>query len=96
LARELELPLVVAAAPGLGTINHTLMTLEAARAVGLDVACIVLSPWPAQPGRIEESNRSMIASLGSVPVETLEQIDLAGPESWPAPPPAAVAAVERR
>jgi dethiobiotin synthetase len=96
LARELELPLVVAAAPGLGTINHTLMTLEAARAVGLDVACIVLSPWPAQPGRIEQSNRSTIASLGSVPVETLEQIDLARPESWPAPPPAAVAAVQRR
>jgi dethiobiotin synthetase len=34
LARELALPLVIAASPGLGTINHTLMTVEAARAVG--------------------------------------------------------------
>ena len=32
LARELGLPLVVAARPALGTINHTLLTLEAARA----------------------------------------------------------------
>ncbi len=36
LAVDLALPLVIAAAPGLGTINHTLLTLEAARAAGLD------------------------------------------------------------
>jgi dethiobiotin synthetase len=95
LARELELPLVIAAPPGLGTINHTLMTVESARAVGLQVACVVLTPWPERPGRIEESNRLTIASLGSVPVETLEQIDLARPQSWPPPPPAAVAALIR-
>ena len=29
LARDLGLPLVIAARPGLGTINHTLLTLEA-------------------------------------------------------------------
>ena len=37
-ARELGLPVVVAARPGLGTINHTLLTLEAARAVALELA----------------------------------------------------------
>ena len=46
LARDLGLPLVVAARPGLGTINHTLLTLEAARAAGLTVAGVVLTPWP--------------------------------------------------
>ena len=35
LAVDLGLPVVVAARPGLGTINHTLLTLEAARAAGL-------------------------------------------------------------
>ena len=35
LAVELGLPLVVAARPGLGTINHSLLTIEAARAAGL-------------------------------------------------------------
>ena len=47
-ARELGLPLVVAASPGLGTINHTLLTLEAAWAAELEVACVVLTPWPEE------------------------------------------------
>jgi dethiobiotin synthetase len=83
LVRELSLPLVVAAAPGLGTINHTLLTLEAARAVGLEIAAVVLTPWPADPGPVEHSNRETIAALGDVPVETLENLDLDRPGSWP-------------
>ena len=39
LAVDLGLPVVIAARPGLGTINHTLLTLEAARAAGLEVRC---------------------------------------------------------
>ena len=35
LAAAFGFPLVVAARPGLGTINHTLLTLAAARAAGL-------------------------------------------------------------
>ena len=38
LALDLGLPLVVAARTGLGTINHTLLTVEAARAAGLRYA----------------------------------------------------------
>jgi len=83
LARDLELPLVVAAPPGLGTINHTLLTIESARAVGLEVAAAVLTPWPDEPGAIETSNREAIERLGQVRVETLARIDLARPEDWP-------------
>ncbi|HXV06290.1 MAG TPA: dethiobiotin synthase, partial [Solirubrobacterales bacterium] len=36
-AAELALPIIVAAGPGLGTINHTLLTIEAARAAELDL-----------------------------------------------------------
>lgn len=43
LARDLKLPLVIAARAALGTINHTLLTLEAARSRGLDVAGVVIS-----------------------------------------------------
>ena len=46
LAVALGLPLVVAARPGLGTINHSLLTIEVARAAGLDVRAVVLTPWP--------------------------------------------------
>jgi dethiobiotin synthetase len=83
LARDLALPLVIAASPGLGTINHTLMTVEAARAVGLEVAFVVLTPWPEAPGTIEASNREAIERLAQLRVETLQRIDLARPGSWP-------------
>src|SRR5439155_25310903 len=42
LALDLDLPLLIAARPGLGTINHTLLTLEAARTAGLEVAAVVI------------------------------------------------------
>ncbi len=71
LAAAIGLPLLVAARPGLGTINHTLLTLEAARAAGLTVAGVVLTPWPAEPSRIALSNRATIASLGAISVATL-------------------------
>jgi dethiobiotin synthetase len=71
LAVELDLPLVVAARPGLGTINHTLLTLEAARAAGLRIAAVVMTPWPEEPSAMERSNRETIARLGRVEVETL-------------------------
>ncbi len=75
LARALELPLIVVARPGLGTINHTLLTLEAARAAGLEVAAVVLTPWPQKPDAIDCSNRNTIARIGEVSVEVLPHIE---------------------
>ncbi len=80
LAREVGLPLLVAARPGLGTINHTLLTLEAARGFGLRVAAVVLTPWPARPGAIERSNLETIQRLGKVEVGTLATVAAATPE----------------
>jgi dethiobiotin synthetase len=74
LAGSLRLPLLVAARPGLGTINHTLLTLEAARSKGLDVTAVVLTPWSQPPGVIETSNRETIAALTGVPVEVLPPV----------------------
>lgn len=74
LAARLELPLLIAASPGLGTINHTLLTLEAARLAGLDVRAIVLTPWPERPATMEVSNRATIARLGGVEVATLPRL----------------------
>jgi dethiobiotin synthetase len=80
LARALRLPLVIAARPGLGTINHTLLTLEAARSAGLSVAGVVLTPWPQAPGVMERSNRETIARRGEVEVATLPPVARADPE----------------
>jgi dethiobiotin synthetase len=76
LAADLALPLVIAARPGLGTISHTLMTLECARAAGLDVRCVVLTPWPAEPTGMHHSNRETIAQAGDVEVATLPDMDM--------------------
>jgi dethiobiotin synthetase len=70
-AVALELPLLIAARPGLGTINHTLLTLKAARASGLEVRAVVLTPWPEDPSALEGSNRETIARMGEVEVDTL-------------------------
>jgi dethiobiotin synthetase len=83
LAADLGYPVVVAASPGLGTINHTLLTLESARAVGLEVAAVVLTPWPSEPNEVERSNLETIAELGQVEVRTLPLLDLSQPATWP-------------
>lgn len=84
LAHDLGYPLVIVAGPGLGTINHTLLTVEAARSAGLEIAAIVLNPWPEQPSEIERSNRETIAALIDIPVLALPQLDLSDPGRWPA------------
>jgi dethiobiotin synthetase len=76
LALDLGWPVVVAARPGLGTINHSLLTVEAARAAGLDVRAVVLTPWPAQPSVMQRSNLDAIARLGGVEVATLVEVGL--------------------
>ena len=72
LAADLELPLVVVARPGLGTLNHTRLTCEAAWARGLRVAGIVVNGFPPTPGIAEETNLDGLAQiapvLGVVPV----------------------------
>jgi dethiobiotin synthetase len=74
-AAELGLPIVIATRPGLGTINHTLLTLECARAAGLDVVAVVLTPWPRFPHEIETSNRQTIERLGDVETFGLQFLD---------------------
>lgn len=83
LAADLAYPLVIVAAPGLGTINHTLLTIESARAAGLEVAAVVLNPWPEDPSEVESDNRKTAATLGQVRVEILPKLDLSDPCSWP-------------
>jgi dethiobiotin synthetase len=71
LAVELALPVVIAARTGLGTINHSLLALEAARTGGLRVAAVVMTPWPDDPEPIERSNRAAVERFGGVRVSGL-------------------------
>ena len=68
LARELGLPLLVVARPGLGTINHTVLTCFAAQQMGLQVSGVIVNGMPEQPGLAEQSAPHQIGSLCGAPV----------------------------
>lgn len=63
-----DLPLVVVARPGLGTLNHTLLTLEAARARGLAVLGVVLAGWHEPADLATRTNPGLLHELGQVPL----------------------------
>jgi dethiobiotin synthase len=76
LMAHLGLPVLLVARSGLGTINHTLLSLEALRNRGLEVLGVVVN-GPKNPG-----NEEAIARFGQVPVlaalEPLARLDAAG------------------
>jgi dethiobiotin synthetase len=63
LAAALGLPLVVVARPGLGTLNHTLLTLEAVERRGLPLAGVVVSGYPAVPDLAARTNLGELQRL---------------------------------
>ena len=66
LAVELGAPVLVVVSVGLGTLNHTALTLEAIAAKGLSTAGLVIGSWPVDPGPAESSNRGALARLAPV------------------------------
>ncbi len=69
LAVDMDLPLLIVSRPGLGTINHTLLTIEAARNRGLNIAGVVIN-YSKKQGKdmSEKTNPDMIKRLGKVPL----------------------------
>ncbi len=93
VARWLSLPAIVVARPGLGTINHTLLTIDALRAAGVRVAGVVINRYPAENASVaEETNPRVVEEWGKVPVlcvtpdEPLRDATL---------PPGMIAAIDR-
>jgi len=90
LAAELELPLLVAVRPGLGTLNHTALTLEAAERRGLTVTGIVIVGYPPEPDAATTSNvveLDRIADgrlMGMIPW-LAGRLDVSDAASWLAP-----------
>jgi dethiobiotin synthetase len=64
----LSLPLLVVARPGLGTVNHTLLTCFAARNLGITVCGVVINNYPKKPGVAEGSAPRLISSIAGVPL----------------------------
>ncbi|WP_433497813.1 dethiobiotin synthase [Sphaerimonospora sp. CA-214678] len=68
LAYELRAPVLVVARAGLGTLNHTALTLEAMAGRGLDPAGVVIGSWPAEPGLAERCNVADLEMLAARPL----------------------------
>jgi dethiobiotin synthetase len=63
LAADLVAPVLVVVAPGLGTLNHTALTLEALASQAIPCAGLVIGAWPREPGPVESGNRDALGGL---------------------------------
>lgn len=86
LAAALGAGLVVVTRPTLGTLNHTALTLEAARSRGLPVDGLVISGWPSDPGVAEQTNLERLSAMAPVLglLPSYPGLDTADPATAPA------------
>ena len=69
LMQAMKLPVLIAARPGLGTINHTLLSIRALRSDGLDIAGVVfVASTDDDAGFIEQDNILTIERFGNIPI----------------------------
>jgi dethiobiotin synthetase len=68
LAAMLSAPVLVVVSPGLGTLNHTALTLEALGARRLSPAGVVIGSWPSRPGLAERANLTDLAIIAGRPL----------------------------
>jgi len=68
LAFDLGMPILIATRPSLGTLNHTLLTVESAKARGLKVLGIVINQFPSNPGLAERTNPGLIVKMTGEPI----------------------------
>lgn len=68
VAAALGAPAVVVAAAGLGTLNHTALTVAALRAAGIACPGVIIGSWPAAPDLAEQCNLDDLPAVTGVPV----------------------------
>jgi dethiobiotin synthetase len=66
LATSLQAPAVVVTLPGLGTLNHTALTVERMAEDGVQLAGLVIGRWPAEPDLATRCNLDDLAGMGPV------------------------------
>jgi len=78
LVHDLKTPVIIVGRIGLGTINHTLLTIEAARARGFTVAGVILNGLdPQSAGIAEATNPRVIEKIADIKLlGVLPKIDM--------------------
>ncbi|MGH3787453.1 MAG: dethiobiotin synthase [Pseudonocardiaceae bacterium] len=68
VATTLSAPVLVVAAAGLGTLNHTALTVEALRTRGVAGVGIVIGAWPAEPDLAARCNLADLPAVTGLPL----------------------------
>ena len=68
LIRQLDLPVIIVARLGLGTLNHTLLTVRQAQVFGLKIVGVILNDTTGRRGLAERTNVRVIPELTGVPL----------------------------
>jgi dethiobiotin synthetase len=66
LATDLGAPVLVVVRAGLGTLNHTALTLEALASHNIWCAGLVIGAWSREPGTVETGNREALSAMAPV------------------------------
>ena len=68
LIKDFDIPVILVTTPELGTINHTLLTIEALKKRNIDIAGIIFNKMPQFPSVIQQDNITIIETVSKVPV----------------------------
>lgn len=68
LAQKLDAPVLVVAAAGLGTLNHTELTTRTLHAAGVHCAGLVIGSWPETPDLAADCNRTDLPAVTGVEI----------------------------
>jgi dethiobiotin synthetase len=68
LAGQVAAGVVVVTSAGLGTLNHTELTVTALRARGIEPTGLVIGSWPSEPGLAETCNLDDLPRVTGVPL----------------------------
>jgi len=69
LVKDMRVPVIIVSRPGLGTINHTLLTIDSAKKRGINIIGVIINyASKTKKGLPEKTNPKVIEKLGKVPV----------------------------
>jgi len=95
LARDLALPVVIVASAGLGTINHTLLTVDALRRANVTVPGVIINRYPPEtPPTAEETNPRAIERWGKTKILCIVPDDPPNPSAALTLPPGITSAID--
>jgi dethiobiotin synthase len=81
--RAAEVDVIVVTSAGLGTLNHTALTVEALRHRGIEPSGLIIGSWPRHPDLATRCNREDLPRVTGVPLMTvLAELDHG---RWPTP-----------